>query len=159
MKDPLIDATYGVVRSNSNFVSQTITANGNDRTSTGNTVDWTTKSGWWADLPAGERVSVNPQLALETLYVGSNLPSGDSCSVGGKSFLYQFNIATGVSVSNYVGTVMIQGLTLVQLTTGAASGSVVSIITRSDGTLQSIVGSPSSASTNLRRTSWRELVE
>jgi hypothetical protein len=54
---------------------------------------------------------------------------------------------------------MIQGLTLVQLTTGAATGSVVTIITRSDGTLQSLVGSPTSTTNSLRRTSWRELVE
>ncbi|MDB5857461.1 MAG: pilus assembly protein PilY, partial [Ramlibacter sp.] len=159
MKDPLTNTPYGVVRSSSNFVTQTITASGTSRASTTNTVDWATKSGWTADLPAGERVSVNPQLALETLYVGSNLPSSDSCTVGGQSFLYQFNIGTGASTSSYVGNVMIQGLTLVQLTTGAATGSVVTIITRSDGTLQSLVGSPTSSTNNLRRTSWRELVE
>jgi hypothetical protein len=79
--------------------------------------------------------------------------------VGGQSFLYEFNIGTGGSTSTFVGNVMIQGLTLVQLTTGAASGSVVSIITRSDGTLQSLVGSPSTGLPSLRRTSWRELVD
>jgi type IV pilus assembly protein PilY1 len=159
MKDPLLNQSYGVVRSNSNFVTQTITVSGNDRTSTANRVDWTTKAGWMVDLPAGERVSVNPAVALETLFVGSNLPSSDSCTVGGQSFLYQFNIASGTSTSSYVGNVMIQGLTLVQLTTGAASGSVVSILTRSDGTLQSLVGAPTSTSANLRRTSWRELAD
>jgi len=159
MKDPLINSSYGVVRTNANFVTQTITASGTDRTSTANRVDWLTKSGWFVDLPAGERVSVNPALALETLFVGSNLPSDNSCTVGGDSFLYQFNIASGTSTSNYVGNVMIQGLTLVQLTTGAASGSVVSILTRSDGSLQSLVGAPTSTSANLRRTSWRELAD
>jgi hypothetical protein len=79
--------------------------------------------------------------------------------VGGDSFLCQFNIARGSSTSNYVGNVLIQGLTLVQLTTGAADGSVVTIITRSDGTVQTLVGSPGAATINLRRTSWRELVE
>lgn len=159
MKDPLTGTGYGVVRSDGNFATQTITASGTNRTSTSNAVNWTTKSGWRADLPAGERVSVNPQIALETLFVGSNLPSNDSCTVGGQSFLYEFNIASGSSTSTYVGNVMIQGLTLVQLTEGAAAGSVVSIITRSDGTLQSIVGSPSTTTMNLKRTSWRELVD
>ncbi|MCC2675758.1 MAG: pilus assembly protein PilY, partial [Ramlibacter sp.] len=159
IKDPLTDTGYGPVRENANFVAQTITPSGTARSSTGNAVDWLTKAGWRADLPAGERVSVNPQLALETLFVGSNLPSTDSCTVGGQSFLYEFNIGTGGSTSTYVGSVMIQGLTLVQLTTGAASGSVVSIITRSDGTLQSLVGSPGSTTNTLRRTSWRELVD
>jgi type IV pilus assembly protein PilY1 len=159
MKDPLINASYGVVRNDPNFVAQTITSSGTARSSTSEAVNWTTKSGWRADLPAGERVSVNPQIALDTLFVGSNLPSNDSCSVGGQSFLYEFNIANGSSTSTYVGNVMIQGLTLVQLTEGAAAGSVVSIITRSDGTLQSLVGSPSASTLNLRRTSWRELVD
>jgi type IV pilus assembly protein PilY1 len=159
IKDPLVDAGYGAVRSNGNFVAQTISSSGTGRTSTNSAVDWLTKAGWRADLPAGERVSVNPQLALETLFVGSNLPSNDSCTVGGQSFLYEFNIGTGGSTSTFVGNVMIQGLTLVQLTTGAASGSVVSIITRSDGTLQSLVGSPSTGAASLRRTSWRELVD
>jgi type IV pilus assembly protein PilY1 len=159
IKDPLIDASHGILRGNANFVPQTITTSGTTRSSTNDPVDWLTKAGWRADLPAGERVSVNPQLALETLFVGSNLPSNDSCTVGGQSFLYEFNIGTGGSTSTYVGSVMIQGLTLVQLTTGAASGSVVSIITRSDGTLQSLVGSPSTTTNTLRRTSWRELVD
>lgn len=159
MKDPLTATGYGVVRSDGSFATQTITASGTNRTSTTNPVNWITSSGWRADLPAGERVSVNPQIALETLFVGSNLPSNDSCTVGGQSFLYEFNIASGASTSSYVGNVMIQGLTLVQLTEGAAAGSVVSIITRSDGTLQSIVGSPSTSTMNLRRTSWRELVD
>ncbi|MCC2632808.1 MAG: pilus assembly protein PilY [Ramlibacter sp.] len=159
MKDPLVNASYGVVRTNSNFVAQTITTSGTTRTSSNNAVDWLTKAGWRADLPAGERVSVNPQLALETLFVGSNLPSNDSCTVGGQSFLYEFNIGTGGSTSTYVGNVMIQGLTLVQLTTGSAAGSVVSIITRSDGTLQSLVGSPTTSTNTLKRTSWRELVD
>lgn len=159
IKDPLTNTALGVIRSRSDFVTQTITASGTSRTSTSNPVDWSAKQGWYADLPAGERVSVNPQLALTTLFVGSNLPSNDACTVGGQSFLYQFDIGTGTSTSNYVGNVMIQGLTLVQLTTGAAAGSVVTIITRSDGTLQSVVGSPTTSTSTLRRTSWRELVE
>jgi type IV pilus assembly protein PilY1 len=124
-------------------------------------VRWTgsTKAGWRVDLPAGERVSVNPQLALDTLTVGSNLPSSDACTVGGQSFLYDFNIATGASTATYVGNVMIQGLTQVQLIDGPSAGSVVTIITRSDGTLQSVPGTAGSSTPKLRRTSWRELVE
>jgi type IV pilus assembly protein PilY1 len=165
IKDPLTNAQYGNLRARPDIVNQTITA-GTDtagqptRSSTNLPVNWLVKAGWRSDYPAGgERVSVNPQLALETLYVGTNLPSSDACTVGGSSFLYQYNIATGASTATYVGSVMIQGLTLVQLTQGAAAGSVVTIITRSDGTLQAQVGSPSSSSANLRRTSWRELVE
>lgn len=164
IKDPLTNTPYGVVRSSSDFVVQTITEtvenNRPDRTSSSNAVDWSTKAGWRADFPVGgERVTVNPQLALDTLYVGSNLPKDDDCSVGGESFLYQFDIATGSSTTTYVGSVLVQGLTVVQLVTGAAAGSIVTIITRSDGTLQTEVGTPPATGGVLRRTSWRELVD
>jgi type IV pilus assembly protein PilY1 len=161
IKDPMIDLSYGVVRSNANFVTQTLVDTGNAaRTGSSNAVNWSTKAGWYVDLPGtGERVSVNPQIALETLYIGTNKPNNDACTVGGNSFLYQFNIGTGVSTSTYVGNVLIQGLTLVQLTTGAAAGSIVTIVTRSDGTLQTQVTAPPPPTPSLRRTSWRELVE
>ncbi|MEJ8835739.1 PilC/PilY family type IV pilus protein [Ramlibacter sp. AN1133] len=155
IKDPLTNSSYGVVRSNTNFATQTITVSGTDRTSSANSVDWMTKAGWRVDLPAGERVSVDPQLALQTLFIGSNLPNSDSCSAGGKSFLYKFNIATGSSTSNYVGDVMIQGVTVVQLTSGAVEG----IVTESTGDLTTFPGDPESAAANLRRTSWRELLD
>jgi type IV pilus assembly protein PilY1 len=167
IKDPLTDTPYGTVRNDSSFVVQEIiggVSGSNSRPTrtqgTFNTVNWAAKSGWRADFPVGgERVSVNAQLALETLYVGSNLPKDDACNVGGDSFLYQFNINNGQFTSSYVGNVLVQGLTIVQLTTGAAAGSIVTIITRSDGTLQTDVGNPPASGGALRRTSWRELVD
>ncbi|MDB5753338.1 MAG: pilus assembly protein PilY [Ramlibacter sp.] len=164
IKDPLNATSYGNLRTNTDFEAQTITAgvSGNTptRTSSARTVNWATKSGWRVDFPVGgERVSVNPQLALDTLYVGANLPKDDDCSVGGESFLYQFDIANGTSTASYVGNVLVQGLTVVQLVTGAAAGSIVTIITRSDGTLQTEVGMPPATGGTLRRTSWRELLD
>lgn len=165
LKDPMADLPYGDVRVRNDVQVQTITAGFDNkqvptRSSTALPVDWGTKIGWRADFPVGgERVSVNPQLALDTLYVGSNLPKDEDCSVGGNSFLYQFNILTGASEGIYIGNVLVQGLTLVQLTTGANSGSIVSIITRSDGSLQTEVGDPPAVTGTLRRTSWRELVD
>jgi type IV pilus assembly protein PilY1 len=160
IKDPLADLSYGVVRSNPLFVTQTISAAGNTRTSSNELVDWSTHAGWRVDLPAaGERVSVNPQLALETLFVGSNVPASDACTVGGNSFLYTFNIVNGVSSALYIGNVLIQGLTVVQLTTGAGAGALDTIITRSDGSLDTKVDSQTASAAGLRRTSWRELTD
>jgi type IV pilus assembly protein PilY1 len=160
VKDPLTNTSYGVVRDNANFVVQTISAAGNTRTSSNERVDWSTKAGWRVDLPAaGERVSVNPQLALETLFVGSNIPDPSACTIGGNSFLYSFNIVTGVSSALYIGNVLIQGLTVVQLTTGAGEGALDTIITRSDGTLDTKIDSQTPSAAGLRRTSWRELVD
>jgi type IV pilus assembly protein PilY1 len=114
----------------------------------------------------GERTNVDPKITLNTLNIGTNLPSSDACTVGGASFFYGFDVATGAAASGtssvgvYVGNVLIQGLTSVQLTNSNGSpGSIVTIITRSDATLQTQLSSTPASSANLRRTSWRELVD
>jgi type IV pilus assembly protein PilY1 len=173
IKDPLTATPYGNVRASTSFVAQTISAgtdaNGNPtRSIASNPVNWASNSGWRADFPGtGERVSVNTQLILNTLYVGTNVPSNDACTVGGSSFLYKFDIVTGSKVSGetdigtYVGNVLIEGLTTVQLGTSSSSapGSIVTILTRSDATLQTDVGAPPAMGNALRRTSWRELAD
>jgi type IV pilus assembly protein PilY1 len=172
IKDPLTNTPYGDVRSGTDLVTQTLSvttdANGvRGRAVSTQPVNWATKGGWRADFPVGgERTNVNPQIILNTLYLGTNLPSSDACTVGGDSFLYKFDVTTGgaasgtSSVGTYVGNVLIQGLTSVQLTSSSGSpGSIVTIITRSDATLKTDIGSTPAATANLRRTSWRELVD
>lgn len=165
LADPLTATSYGDVRGHTDIQVQTITAGVDSkkvptRASTTKTVDWSKQIGWMADFPVGgERVSVAPQLALDTLYLSTNLPKDEDCSVGGNSFLYQFSIQNGDSDAVFIGNVLVQGLTLVQLVTGSNAGSIVSIITRSDGTLQTEVGAPPAVTGVLRRTSWRELVD
>ena len=171
IKDPMTNSSYGDIRASGSMVVQTITAAGSTalgtRTIAVNPVDWSTKSGWRADFPApGERVNINPQLVLDTLYVGTNIPSTDTCTIGGSSFLYQFDITKGgvaagqSNLATYIGDVLIQGITTVQLagSDSSGSGSIVTILTRSDGTLETEVQSTPSSANNLRRTSWRELV-
>ena len=171
IKDPLTNTPYGNIRSSTTQVTQTLTvgtdASGNaTRSETTSPVDWSTKTGWRADFPAsGERVNVNPQLVLNTLYIGTNVPSNNACTVGGASFLYKFDIGTGgtatgeSSIGTYLGNVLIQGLTTVQLSSGgSAPGSIETILTRSDASLQTNQSSNSATAGALRRTSWRELV-
>lgn len=165
MKDNLLSTGWGTVRTGSDLVPQTLTASTNangvqNRVLDSQPVDWNTKGGWRLDFPgSGERVTVNPQLTINTLTVGTILPSNSVCTVGGESFLYRFNISSvGVDnsvVGTYVGNVLIQGLTTVQL----ADGTNVTIITRSDATLQPDPQPPSLDPANLRRTSWRELAD
>ncbi len=172
IKDPLTNAPYGDVRTTTDLVAQTLSvttdANGvRGRAVSTQPVNWATKGGWRADFPVGgERTNVNPQIVLNTLNVGTNLPSNDACTVGGESFLYKFDVTTGASASGtssvgtYVGNVLIQGLTSVQLTSSSGSpGSIVTIITKSDATLGTDIGTTPASSANLRRTSWRELVD
>lgn len=140
----------------------TSTAQGNIIQGTANPVNWTTDSGWYLDfISNGERVSINPSLVLNTLYVGTNVPKTDACTVGGTSWLYKLDIAKGSAIANAneqaigisLGNVLIMGLTNVQLTTG----NLATIVTRSDATLDTVIGAQPSGPGSLRRTSWRIL--
>lgn len=163
IKDPLKDEPVGVVRGDPDFVVQTLTIPNGDikkRESSKEKVDWINKQGWYVDFPLqGERVSVNPQIALDTIFVGTNLPNDSACASGGESFLYEFNFTTGFSTTTYLGAVLVQGLTMVQLPDGDQKDSIVTIITRSDGTVDEKVTNPGTSGGTLRRSSWRELVD
>ena len=60
-------------------------------------VDWVNSSGWFFDLPAGERVSGDLTAAFGTLIMTTNQPSPVACSSG--SFLYAVDINTGGQVA------------------------------------------------------------
>lgn len=57
------------------------------QTSTRNAVDWSTKKGWYMDLPnSGERVAFDPALFRKIIYFTSLAPSADVCGSGGDSW-------------------------------------------------------------------------
>ena len=61
-----------------------------------NTVDWTTKRGWYLTLATGgERVNVNPQQIKSTLLVVANTPSPDPCATGGTARIFSLDPITG----------------------------------------------------------------
>lgn len=169
IKDPLTDDGWGDVRSDTtHFVRQTFTLNNSnpaEATSASiseNEVDWTSKAGWWVDLPqARERVVNNMAMQLNTLVVASAIPSGDACASGGASWRYYLNVADGSKVStNPVGTrwsesSMIVGINWVK----NADGKVRVIFQNGDGSIQSEKPPESSggSSGEPHRTSWREL--
>lgn len=169
LKDTWSETGLGNVRTATNpaMVVQTASAatsltQGNIITGTANPVNWTTDMGWYMDfISSGERVSVNPLLVLNSLYVGTNVPKTDACTVGGTSWLYKLDIAKGSAIPGStesavavsLGNVLIMGMTNVQLTTGY----VATIVTRSDGTLDTVGGAQPSSTGERRRTSWRML--
>lgn len=84
------------------------------RTTSTNPVNWTTKTGWYADflvndsatnLPTvpsvspGERVNIDPLLVSGTLIVATNIPETSACTIGGTSWVYFFDILTGTQVT------------------------------------------------------------
>ncbi len=104
IKDDLATA-HGKIQGNSSFVKQTLTAGvsltgQNILTNSNTAVDWSTKSGWYLDLPnSGERLFTDPVVSLGTLTFTTNIPTlGDPCSGGGISWLYELNWRTGGSV-------------------------------------------------------------
>ncbi|MEO6023339.1 MAG: PilC/PilY family type IV pilus protein [Burkholderiales bacterium] len=104
IKDDLV-SPQGLVRTNGSLVKQTLTLSTNVDgrsvvTNSNNTVDWSSKSGWYLDFPnIGERVFTDPALALGTVTFTTNIPTtADPCSGGGISWLYELNWKTGGSV-------------------------------------------------------------
>jgi type IV pilus assembly protein PilY1 len=63
---------------------------------TSNTVDWSTKRGWYMNLASGgERVNVNPQQVKNVLLMVANTPNSDLCKAGGASRLFALDPVTG----------------------------------------------------------------
>ncbi len=93
VQQTLSDATYSYTSSTGQTITLPI------RTVTNNTIDWSSKDGWYLDLPdAGERVVTNPHIEGGAVIFTSYIPdaaSTTSCSTGGSSFLMVLNFATG----------------------------------------------------------------
>ena len=125
---------------------------------------WSTDFGWLIDLPDdGERVNVDPQLQLGTLVVASNVPSGDTCTAGGFSWINFLDYATGSYVpgasgnmaSNKLASSIAVGINVIML----PGGKVVTIVTTADNQqLTQNTPVPSSSFAG-RRVSWRELIK
>lgn len=159
-----LTSTPITIRSNSAYVQQTLTATGPDtRTATSNAVDWTTKKGWFVDLPdSGERANVDPILQLGTLVVPTNVPSNDTCVAGGYGWVNFLDYksgsyvtgATANTTSTKIGASLVVGVNVVQL----PGGNVKTIVTTADNqqiTQDTPVSPPSITG---RRVSWRELI-
>ncbi len=161
------NASYGDPRSV--LIQQTLVdTGGTTRTTSKNPVNFAVNAGWFVDFnPAntspGERVNIDPQLVLGTLVLQTNIPNNNACTVGGDSFLYQFDYASGQYVSTATGQVVAQK-TYGQLGVGFAivrtnSGVIKAEQSFSGGKLPVtagiFIGSGKGAG---RRVSWRELL-
>ncbi len=162
---------YGNVRSltaPANLVQQTLTDNGTTRTTSNNTVNWTNNVGWYTDFnpgntSPGERVNLDPQLVLGTVVVVSNVPNNNACTVGGDSFIYQFNYSSGSYVASapgqqvamkFTGQITV-GLVIVRLPSGVFKG----VATGATGLKTPVGVNVGGGGGSGRRVSWRELVK
>lgn len=69
------------------------------RLTSANTIDWTTKRGWYMDFPSsattGERVAFNSLLRNNRIIVPTLIPSATPCLAGGTSWLMELDAITG----------------------------------------------------------------
>lgn len=153
---------------------------GTQKAGTSNPVDWASKIGWMIDLPdKSERVITKMIHQFNTLVVPTAVPVGDACSSSGSSNLYYLNVNSGSPLqsggivgSQFSKDSIIVGITWIQtVATKNTKGEPVPpksklIVQDSKGRdveLDPPGRSNSSDGTegtigNLRRTSWRELV-
>ncbi len=164
------NVAHGDIRTASpGLQQQTITIlNPDSRSTTTNTVDWATKDGWYVDFnpsnnSPGERVNLDPVLALGTVVVVTNVPSNSACVVGGDAWIYQFDFKDGTYVASATGQQVAQrftgqtlvGVVVVRLPSGVLKG----VATGATGTKTTVgvnIGGTGGAG---RRVSWRELIE
>lgn len=146
----------------SNLQQQTLTTNADgSRTATSNSVNFTTKKGWYIDLSVrGERVDTDPALAFSILNFNSNIPNADPCSPGGTSFLNKLDyqtggLITGTTKSSYSRATLATGVVLVQL----PNGSIVGQTLKFDTTIEKGPADSGSTGSTTRRRSWIELMQ
>ena len=168
IKDKVINAAtdYGNIRTGGNLVVQTLTnASSTTRTTSTLPVDWNTKDGWMIDLnpgntSPGERINVDPELIIGTLVIASNIPTTSAaCTVGGNSFLYQFDFKTGqyvlTSLNNVAGQ-LLGGLTVGMAIVQLPSGTIKDIVTTADTRKVSPPVNIGAATAYIKRFSYRE---
>ena len=163
MVDNGTGATISPLRSK--LMRKTVTVGaGGIRNINSDVVDWQNSSGWYFDLPAGERVANDPVVVYGTLVFTSNMPSAAACSSG--SYLYAVDVNTGgqVAASNFApgetkwtGKFSAQSLATRPVVIVLPNGQINSLVRSSDG---GIVSSrlPLSWNRKVKKISWKEII-
>jgi len=132
------------------------------RTSSSNPVNFATQKGWFVDLPgARERATTDPQLALGTLSVTTNLLDPSACTVGGTSYINFFDYRSGAPIQGAGGMVSVllgNALATRPVQLKFSDGTVRSLVRMSDNTWQTPPSPIPPSGIGTRRTSWRELI-
>ena len=185
IKDTLGTTDIGDPRATANkFVQQTLTttdAQGNPLTcpagsaacnagdivrsnGTPQAVNLATNGGWYVDLPQSrERVNTDPQLALGTLVVNSNvINSGNVCSVGGSSWANFFDYRTGAAVTTAKGVTSVSlgnAISTRPALVELPNNKVISISRLSDDRTVSTPTPTPGKTDATRRLSWRDIIQ
>jgi len=150
------------------LVRRTAVVTGSEnRTVTGDPIDWSAKRGWYLDLPGlGERANTDPSVAFGALVLTTNQPSPLECS--SKNFIYvldekqgvqepdrNFDTVTGLPWAGmYLGNTTASRPVLLSL----PSGRVEALVHRADNTVASVRLPIAGGAMLARRLSWREVL-
>lgn len=143
----------------SNLQAQTLVTSGSTRTITGQSINWATQRGWYIDLPAQERITTTPALAIGMLYFTSNTPNTDPCSPGGSSWLNIINYVSGTQVagSSYASISLGNVLASRPITIQTIDGSIKAIVRTSDSLTPTTALPYTPTTIRTRRASWKEV--
>jgi len=143
----------------SNLQAQTLVTSGSTRTITGQSMNWTTQRGWYIDLPAQERITAAPALAIGMLYFTSNTPNTDPCSPGGSSWLTIVNYVSGTQLpgSSYASISLGNVLASRPITIQTIDGSIKAIVRTSDSLTPTTPLPYTPPTIRTRRASWKEV--
>ncbi|MDR7269017.1 type IV pilus assembly protein PilY1 [Pelomonas saccharophila] len=178
IKDNMNGTDIGDPRLTANaFVQQTLTAgtcpaNSNAcasgdvvrKVAAPNPVNLASNGGWFVDLPQSrERVNTDPQLALGTLVVTSNIiESGNVCKVGGSSWANFLDYRTGAAVDSARGVASVSlgdAIATRPALIKLPNNKVISLFRLSnDSTVSAPTPTPSTSNAT-RRLSWRDLLQ
>ena len=124
---------------------------------TAKTVNWNAQNGWYVDLKdLSERVALDGiPLGSDLVAFASTVPNGDPCGNGGSSYLYQFQLSSGVVRDLGVSDSLIVGVSRVM----DSAGLVSAFFTKRDQSMELKAASVSKKDPpkRVRRAAWREL--
>jgi type IV pilus assembly protein PilY1 len=166
------NTNLGVLRSDSKIIEQNISLDGSGITSSNSTINnvnlaSTDFNGWYFDLKSqsGERVNIDPILAVGTLNVIGNVPATSQCTAGGDAWYYQINYLNGGALPDQNNMVskklpggFVVGQVIVKL---GGSGLMKNFITDSSGNVTPGAMNVNSAvvnsgTANYKKVSWKE---
>lgn len=129
---------------------------------TSNPVSFATGSGWLLDLPRDrERANVDMALVNSMLGIVTNAPNNEACTLGGTSYFYLLDYKTGgpLTTNGMAGVTLGNFLSSGAQAVVTSDGQIKWVILDSTGTAHT-KGSPNKLpGGQVRRTSWRELIE
>lgn len=121
------------------------------------TVNWNAQNGWYVDLwDLSERVALDGiPLGSDLIAFASTVPNGDPCGNGGSSYLYQFQLSSGVVRDLGISDSLIVGVSRVM----DSAGRVSAFFTKRDQSMELKAAGVSEGmrKPRVRRAAWREL--